>query len=73
MPRTVDSAFGSIDGGTRTTCPTGPSFSASIAANADTLNDFSASIHPDVGDFMTIGREVWGNDLPGLSELNSAN
>jgi NAD(P)-dependent dehydrogenase (short-subunit alcohol dehydrogenase family) len=33
-----------------------------IAAGIKTLNDFSESIHPDIGDSWTIGREILGED-----------
>ena len=33
-----------------------------IAAGQDTLSDFSNSTHPPLGDFNTIGREVFGKD-----------
>lgn len=33
-----------------------------IAAGQDTLSDFSNSTHPPLGDFNTIGREVFGED-----------
>lgn len=34
-----------------------------IAAGLDKLNDFTDSLHPEVGDFNTIGRAVYGDDL----------
>ena len=33
-----------------------------IAAGQDTLSDFTNSTHPPLGDFNTIGREVFGED-----------
>lgn len=39
-----------------------------IAAAQDVLNDFSASTHPGLGDFNTIGRAVYGDEDPKLRQ-----